>query len=106
MPDLLPEGLHLTRVSAFCSLTPQFHHLDAINDNDRASSRTTKDAQNPGPESEARAVNMAVKSTDDEELDMNQISRQLRDIEEEPWQRLEWVDDDVSIAKALLIAGF
>ncbi|MCJ1249852.1 hypothetical protein MMC30_007078 [Trapelia coarctata] len=88
------KSLHLTRVSAFCSLTPQFHHLDAMTDNDRAFIRATRDAENPAPESEARVVNMAVKSTDSEELDMGQISKQLREIEEEPWQRLEWIDED------------
>ena len=56
-----------------------------------------RDAENPGPESEARVVNMAVKSTDSEELDMGHISKQLREIEEESWQRLEWIDEDVSI---------
>ena len=92
----LEEALHLTRVSAFCSLTPQFHHLDAITDNERASSRAQREADNPPPETEARAVNMAVKSTDNEELDMGQVAKELRDIDEEPWQELEWIDEDVS----------
>ena len=90
------EALHLTRISAFCSLTPQFHHLDATTDNEKAATRAQRETENPPPESEARVVNMAVKSTENEELDMGQVATELRDIEEEPWQRLEWVDEDVS----------
>ena len=101
--DSMPEALHLTRVSAFCSLTPQFHHLDAITDNERVSNRAVRDAENPPLESEARVVNMAVKSTDSEELDMGHIAKQLQEIEEEPWQPLEWVDEDVCMAEVLLI---
>ena len=77
-------------------MTPQFHHLDAIVDNDRASTRAQREAENPPPETEARAVNMAVKSNDNEELDMGQVAKELRDIDEEPWQELEWIDEDVS----------
>ena len=94
-------ALHLTRVSAFCSLSPQFHHLDALNEIERASSRAQREAENPAPESEARAVNMTVKSTDNEELDMGQVAKQLRDIEEEPWQHLEWVDEEVGTAEKI-----
>jgi len=101
--DSLQEALHLTRISAFCSITPQFHHLDAMSDNEKASNRAMKDAENPAAESEARVVNMAVKSTDTEELDMGQVAKQLREIEEEPWQRLEWIDEDVRIARLLFI---
>ncbi|MCJ1394553.1 hypothetical protein MMC18_007432 [Xylographa bjoerkii] len=88
------KELHLTRVSAFCSLTPQFHHLDAMTDNERASNRAQREAENPPVEAEARAVNMAVKSNDNEELDMGQVAKELRDIDEEPWQELEWIDED------------
>ncbi|MCJ1403513.1 hypothetical protein MMC11_006736 [Xylographa trunciseda] len=88
------KELHFTRVSAFCSLTPQFHHLDAMTDNERASTRALREAENPPPETEARAVNMAVKSNDNEELDMGQVAKELRDIDEEPWQELEWIDED------------
>lgn len=65
-------------------------------DNERVSSRAQREAENPTPESEARAVNMAVKSTDSEELDMGLMARDLREIHEEPWQQLEWIDEDVS----------
>ncbi|MCJ1477642.1 hypothetical protein MMC13_006315 [Lambiella insularis] len=92
------KTVHLTRISAFCSLTPQFHHLDAITDNERVSHRIQREAENPTPESEARAVNMAVKSNDNEEIDMGQVARELRLIDEEPWQQLEWIDEDDSHA--------
>jgi len=74
-----------------------------MSDNEKASNRAMKDAENPAAESEARVVNMAVKSTDTEELDMGQVAKQLREIEEEPWQRLEWIDEDVRIARLLFI---
>lgn len=41
-------------------------------------------------------MNMAVKSTEDEELDMSDMARTLREMQEEKWQRLEWVDEEVN----------
>ena len=76
-------------------LQPNFLHLDAVADTEKASSRAQREADNPAPESEARAVNMAAKSTDTEELDMSDIAKELREMQEEPWQRLEWIDEDV-----------
>ena len=81
-------------MDAVCSLRPQFHHLDAITDNEKVSGRGGGGDHGP-QESEARAVNMAVKSTDDEELDMGEVGKTLRTIQEESWQHLDWVDEEV-----------
>lgn len=91
-----PEELHLTKVDAICTLQPQFEHLDAITDNERTASRVAAAGDHPAPETEARAVSMAVQSTEDESMDMYSVGKQLRAMQEESWQRLEWFDEDVS----------
>jgi hypothetical protein len=77
-------------------LQPQYHHLDAISDNEKLSMRAQRDIENPPQESEARTVNMAVKSTEDDDLDMSDIGRTLRLMQEGRWQHLEWIDEEVS----------
>jgi hypothetical protein len=67
--------------------------LDAVVDNERNSTRAAGAAE--AGESEARAVNLAVKSVDDEELDMTDVGKTLKAMQEESWQRLDWVDEDV-----------
>ena len=56
--------------------------------------------ENVDPEPEAKAVNMAVKATEVGEEDMyggmKPTAKLLRDMRDEPWQRLAWVDQDVS----------
>ena len=87
-------------MDAFCALQPQLHHLDALADNERASKRVAgRDTDINAPEPEAKAVTMAVKGTEDEEeLDMGEVAKTLRAMQEEPWQQLEWVDEDVRIS--------
>ena len=90
------DELHLTRVDSFASLRPQFHHVDAQTDNERSNSRAQRESEHPPVESEARAVNMAVKSIDDEEqLDMSHVGKVLRGIQEEAWTKFDWVDEEV-----------
>ena len=89
--------MHLTKVLAVVSLQPSLHHLDASIDNEKAIARAQHDAEDPPKKSEAQAVNMTAKSTDDnEEMDRSDIGKKLRAMQDEPWQRLEWVDEDVS----------
>ena len=87
--------LYLTRISGMVSLQPIFHHLDALADNEKLSTRAQHDTDDVPQETEARAVNMTVKSTDEEELDMSDIAKELREMQEEPWQYLDWIDEDV-----------
>ena len=81
-----------------CSLQPLPHYLDALADLQRTNTRAQRNG--PSQEPEARAVNLAVKSTDDDELEVGEIGKRLREMQEEPWQRLEWVDQDVSLILA------
>ena len=66
------------------------------------SERGLDNRDNVDQEQEARAVNMAVKSTEGSEEDMyggmRATAKLLRDMRDEPWQRLAWVDQDVSSA--------
>ena len=94
------DELHLSKVDAIVQLRPQFHHLDAIVDGERHSSRIQREAENPAPESEARAVNMTVKSSEDDELDMSVMAKSLKAIQAEPWQRLQYVDEEVLIIQS------
>lgn len=85
-------------------LRPKFDHLDALSDQGKSSSRSERnddDSFNEKPEREARAVNMAVKSAEtNDELDMyggmSETRKLLIAIRDEPWQRLQWIDQDVS----------
>ena len=78
-------------------MRPKLSHLDALADQEKSSTRAQRDADHVQPESEARAVNMTVKSSDGEELDMSATAKTLRAMQEEPWQRLSWVDEEVSL---------
>ena len=90
-------------MDAIVQLRPQFVHLDAINEAKKTAFRTERgpdNRDNVEQEPEARAVNMAVKSTEGSEEDMyggmRATAKLLRDMRDEPWQRLAWVDQDVS----------
>ena len=90
-------------MDAIVQLRPQFSHLDSINEVKKTmfrSERAPDIRDNVEQEPEARAVNMAVKSTEGNEEDMyggmRVTAKFLRDMRDEPWQRLTWVDQDVS----------
>ena len=89
------DELHLNKVDVIVQLRPQFHHLDALHDQEKSLSRAQRELENPPPESEARAVNMTVKSSDSDEFDVNEMTRTLKGMQEEPWQHLKWVDQEV-----------
>ena len=41
---------------------------------------------------------MAVKSVDEEEqLDMSEVGKTLRAMQEESWKKLDWMDEDVGV---------
>lgn len=90
-------------MDAIVQLRPQFGHLDAISEAKKTmirSERGSDSRDNLEPEAEARAVNMAVKSAEGNEEDMygtmRATAKLLSDMRDEPWQRLAWVDQDVS----------
>lgn len=89
------DELHLTRVHAFVTLRPTLSHLDATDELQRRQLRSIREDYDQ-PEPEARAVNMTAQSADEEEMDMSDVSKSLRAIQEEPWVVGSWVDENVS----------
>ena len=66
-------------------------------DQERSTQRSLRNESNPTKQTEARAVQMTVKTTPDgDEIDMSQIATTLRVMQEENWTRLSYVDEDVS----------
>lgn len=46
---------------------------------------------------------MAVKSAfDDDEENTTDVAKELRVIEDEPWQRLEWIDEDAGLSQPIV----
>lgn len=90
----------MTPVTASVWLQPVFPHLDAVTDINKPSRRAKRANANASQDSEAQAVNMTFASadSDEEELGPNasNTAKLLKEIEEEPWTRLEWVDEDVT----------
>ena len=68
-------------------------------DNEKANSRAQREGL-PAQETEARAVNVAVRSGEDEDLNTSEVSKILKTIQEEKWQDLEWVDEMVLFSSA------
>lgn len=88
-------------------LRPEFGHIDALHESDKSvwrQERAFDERATTKPEiNEAQAVNMAVKSTENnDDLDMyggmSETAKLLKAMRDEPWQRLNWVDQDVSTA--------
>ncbi|KAI9683588.1 MAG: Cleavage polyadenylation factor subunit clp1 [Trizodia sp. TS-e1964] len=89
------QELHLSTIDHIVQLRPQFHHLDAFDLQEKSASR----AQNAGASDQARsaeprAVQMTVKSSEGEEIDMTQTAKVLRSAQEEDWIRLKYQDRD------------
>ena len=93
-------------MDAIVQLRTQFSHIDALNEAKKTMFRSERGPDirdNVEEEPEARAVNMAVKSAEGSEEDMyggmRATAKLLRDMRDEPWQRLAWVDQDVIYVK-------
>ena len=83
-------------------LRPQFSHLDALNEQNRSTARQDRVPEDKQKEDRAQDVNMIIKDTaDNENVDMyggmNDTAKLLRLMRDEPWQRLEWIDQSVGI---------
>ena len=86
-------------------LRPHFGHIEALHESDKSvwrQERAFEERATTKPEvNDAQAVNMAVKSTENnDDLDMyggmSETAKLLKAMRDEPWQRLSWVDQDVS----------
>lgn len=101
------------RLDAIVQLRPQFSHLDAIGEAVGDARRIQHKSErhdirdNAFEEPEAKAVNMAVKTAEGNEEDMyggmKATAQLLRDMRDEQWQRLTWIDQDVSYLKNRLL---
>lgn len=92
-------NVFFTKVDALCVLRPQLAHLDAINDMARCTLRMQAGADTE--ENEAVHVNVTIKKLEneyaDQTNDVGEVSKLLKAMREEPWQRLSWVDSEVCL---------
>ncbi|KAL8922972.1 MAG: hypothetical protein Q9172_003350 [Xanthocarpia lactea] len=86
------------RDDAIVELSANFAHLDALHDLNNTAARHQRNADKEDQVPEAKAVNLTVKSTEPDEDEMpggrTEIAQLLKDMAEEPWQRMQWVDQD------------
>ncbi|KAI4247149.1 MAG: hypothetical protein L6R42_009697 [Xanthoria sp. 1 TBL-2021] len=86
------------RDDAIVELSANFSHLDALHDLNKSAARHQRNADKEDQVPEAKAVNLTVKSTEPDEDEMpggrSEIAQLLKDMAEEPWQRMEWIDQD------------
>ncbi|KAL8844745.1 MAG: hypothetical protein Q9176_000845 [Flavoplaca citrina] len=92
------DVLYLSHVDAIVELSANFAHLDALHDVNKSAARHQRNVDKEDQVPEAKAVNLTVKSTEPDEDEMpggrSEIAQLLKDMAEEPWQRMEWVDQD------------
>ena len=78
-------------------MRPQFHHLDAKAQLDDANRRReARGTAEPKP-TEPRAVQIVVKTMNDDEMNLNNAKEFLQAAEQEPWTRLKYHDAEVRI---------
>ncbi|KAL2019858.1 hypothetical protein VTK56DRAFT_9120 [Thermocarpiscus australiensis] len=105
------KNLHLTPVSSVVHLRPVPHHLDAATEQERLSrapaAAAAAAAAGPGATGEktsstvGRAIHMTIKSAmDDGGVATETMADRLRNVQTEPWQRMEWVHDEAELAWA------
>lgn len=96
-----PGDLHLSPVSAVVQLRPQLHHLDASEDvsskgrGARTKKELDEDAAPRSAETEARAIDVKVKSAEGGEALVPGNLDLLKRMQDEQWERYDWVDADV-----------
>lgn len=95
--------LHLSKVSGTAQMRPQFHHLDAEDQRSRIAKSKESAAENPASAATApdvaRVVHQSYKpGTTNPKGELEQRShamrRSLQTSHEEPWVRMEFVDED------------
>ncbi|KAF3929645.1 hypothetical protein ABW20_dc0108734 [Dactylellina cionopaga] len=93
------DKLHFTRLTGSLQLRPQFHHIDIMTEQERANQKAMREMNNPNPAKpvEARAVNLSVKAASGDNRTLTaaeQLSKDIRMEEDEPWREIEWIDQD------------
>ncbi|KPI38506.1 uncharacterized protein AB675_4193 [Cyphellophora attinorum] len=101
--------IHLSHLDALVQLRPQLHHIDAEEENNQRRlhlSGGSANAKKPGveitPKIESKAIEIKLKDSKEDPRDrsLNANTKLLRDIQTEPWQRHDWVDQDDALAKS------
>ena len=78
-------------------MRPQFHHLDAKAQLDDANRRReARGTAEPKP-TEPRAVQIVVKTMNDDEMNLNNAKEFLQAAEQESWTRLKYHDAEVRL---------
>lgn len=85
-------------------LRPQLHHLDALDEISLQKKAASKGKGEDG-ETEARAIDMRVKSAE-KETGGQSNNELLKKIQEEKWERFNWIDENVSITTQNLLIYF
>lgn len=95
--SIISENLYLSPISSVVQFHPQLHHLDALDEVPKAKGRGKKDDDEPAVETEARAIDMKVKTGDDGEAAQVAGNLELlKQMQEEKWNSYGWVDAEVS----------
>merc|ERR1719262_1567090 len=86
--------LHLTPVDNVVQMRPQFHHIDAQTEQDRAG-RARDPAAGPRAPPDARAIHMTVKSNvDGEEDTTDTMAARITLAQSEAWKSHRYVDEE------------
>ncbi|KAI5288151.1 hypothetical protein KEM54_005431 [Ascosphaera aggregata] len=88
-----PDQLHLSPLAGIVQLRPQLHHLDALDEISLQKKAASK-SKGEDAEPEARAIDMRVKSAD-KETGGQSNNELLKKIQEEKWERFNWIDENV-----------
>ena len=90
------DQLHLTRLAGIVQMRPQNHHIDAKKHMDTLESRRATASAEPARTTEPRAIQMTVRSADDDTLDANSVGRFFQAAQAEPWTKLNYHNSSVS----------
>ncbi|EAS34916.3 uncharacterized protein CIMG_00270 [Coccidioides immitis RS] len=91
--------LHLAPLSAIVPLRPQLHHLDAY-DEALVKNKTTVKGRKDGDEegasrpTEARAIDVKVKSAESEQTGGQRNNELLKQMQDEKWEKYTWIDEN------------
>jgi DNA-directed RNA polymerase-3 subunit RPC5 len=97
--NILSDQLHLTPVDKIVQMRPQFHHIDAHSEIERAG--RARDPALGGRMQEARAVHMTVKSNvDGEEDTTDSMAKRITAAQTELWKTHRYIDEDTEEAWA------
>lgn len=87
------DELHLTKVSAFCTLSAGLQHLDMLDVNEKAARRSETVSET---QAKANPVQLQYKSTDERVTEEGAWKSLLTDVLKEDWETLDWVDEGVN----------